>query len=52
MEKNKYNQGKKLCEQIFQKTGDIRYHNMMKGFENLEKENELKSSLSEQEREF
>lgn len=52
MEKNKYSQGKKICEQIFQKTGDIRYHNMMKGFEGLEKENERNGSETEQEREF
>lgn len=32
---NKYEQGKKLCEEIFWKTGDIKYYNMAKGFEDL-----------------
>ena len=35
MENNKYEQGKKLCEEIFWKTGDVRFYNMAKGFENL-----------------
>ncbi len=40
-EKNKYSQGEKICKDLFQKTGDIRYHNMMNGFKQLGKENEI-----------
>lgn len=36
MENNNYQKGQKLCEEIFWKTGDIRFFNMAKGFENLE----------------
>lgn len=42
MENNKYQIGQKICSELFAKTGDIRYHNMMQGFMDLEKENELK----------
>lgn len=42
MENNKYIEGKKLCEEIFWKTGDIRYYNMAKGFSELNAENENK----------
>ncbi len=35
MENNKYQKGQKLCEEIFWKTGDVRFYNMAKGFENL-----------------
>ena len=35
MENNNYVQGKNLCEEIFWKTGDIRFYNMAKGFESL-----------------
>ncbi len=38
---NKYIQGEEICKSLFQKTGDIRYHNMMNGFKQLNKENEL-----------
>lgn len=41
MENNKYNQGEKICMELFEKTGDPRYHNMMKGFKQLSKDNEL-----------
>ena len=41
MKENKYEIGKELCAQLFYKTGDIRYHNMMKGFEQLKKEKQL-----------
>ena len=41
MEKNKYQIGEEVCAQLFYKTGDIRYHNMMKGFEQLNKEKQL-----------
>ncbi len=51
MNKNKYEQGKKICEKIFQMTGDVRYHNMMNGFDELKKQNELEQT-SEVEREF
>lgn len=40
MNKNKYEEGKKICEKIFQMTGDVRYHNMMNGFVELGKQNE------------
>lgn len=40
MNNNVYEKGKKLCEEIFNKTGDIRYHNMMNGFKELQKEND------------
>lgn len=40
MNKNKYKQGKQICDKIFQMTGDIRYHNMMNGFDELDKEYE------------
>ena len=33
---NKYSEGKNLCEEIFWKTGDIRFYNMAKGFCELE----------------
>ncbi len=36
MENNKYLEGKRLCEEIFYKTGDIRFYNMAKGFEELD----------------
>ena len=50
---NKYELGEKICSEIFQKTGDIRYHNMMNGFKELN-ENEKQKSKEEQpaEREF
>lgn len=41
MNKNKYKQGEKICEEIFKKTGDIRFHNMMNGFKELDKQNEM-----------
>ena len=41
MEVNKYEQGKKLCEEIFFKTGDIRYFNMAKGFDELLEESKV-----------
>ena len=40
MENNKYEQGKKLCEEIFWKTGDIRFYNMAKGFNELNANND------------
>ena len=39
MENSNYQKGQKLCEEIFYKTGDIRYFNMAKGFEKLANEN-------------
>ena len=40
MSKNdNYKRGQKICSDLFMKTGDIRYHNMMNGFKELEKEN-------------
>lgn len=39
MENSQYVQGKDLCEKLFWRTGDIRFYNMAKGFENLENEN-------------
>lgn len=36
---NNYQKGQKLCEEIFYKTGDIRYYNMAKGFEELANDN-------------
>jgi len=38
MENNKFINGKNLCKEIFWKTGDIRFYNMAKGFEELENE--------------
>lgn len=35
MEGNKYIEGQKLCEEIFWKTGDVRFYNMAKGFDSL-----------------
>lgn len=49
MDKNKYSQGEKICREIFEKTGDIRYHNMMNGFKNLSKENEIAQEGAERE---
>lgn len=40
MNKDKYEKGKKICEELFFKTGDIRYHNMKTGFDELQKENQ------------
>lgn len=40
MNKNVYENGKETCAELFYKTGDIRYHNMMKGFEELQKQKE------------
>ena len=39
MENNNYIQGENLCNEIFWKTGDIRFYNMAKGFENLKNDN-------------
>lgn len=39
MENNKYIEGKNICDEIFWKTGDIRFYNMSKGFEKLESDN-------------
>ncbi len=36
---NKYQNGARICQELFNKTGDIRYHNMMNGFKSLEREN-------------
>lgn len=36
---DKYKSGEKICSELFQKTGDIRYHNMMNGFKQLGLEN-------------
>lgn len=44
MNKNKYEQGKQICEKIFQMTGDIKYHNMMNGFKELSQEKEHEKS--------
>lgn len=41
-ETNKYQNGARICQELFTKTGDVRYHNMMNGFKALEKES-LKS---------
>lgn len=38
-EMNKYAKGEKICDELFKKTGDIRYHNMKNGFKELQKEN-------------
>ena len=40
MEINNYAQGKNLCEEIFWKTGDVRFYNMAKGFEDLNSNSE------------
>lgn len=40
-ENNKYLQGEKICKDLFQKTGDVRFHNMMNGFKQLERESEM-----------
>lgn len=40
MENNNYIQGKNVCEEIFWKTGDIRFYNMAKGFEQFLVENQ------------
>ena len=42
-ENNNYKKGQKICSDLFMKTGDIRYHNMMNGFKELEKQNENES---------
>ncbi len=42
-ENNKYQKGAKICEDLFRKTGEIKYHNMMTGFKNLEKENNMQN---------
>lgn len=39
MENENLKNGQKICEEIFYKTGDIRYFNMAKGFEMLNSEN-------------
>ena len=38
---DKYTKGAKICSDLFMKTGDIRYHNMMNGFKQLNKENQM-----------
>ena len=40
MEYTKYDAGRDICDELFKKTGDPRYHNMRVGFEDLKKENE------------
>lgn len=48
MEKNNYKKGEEICAQLFSKTGDIRYHNMMNGFKELAKEKQLEEESSMQ----
>ena len=47
MDYDKYDEGRKICEKLFWKTGDIRYYNMMKGFENLKEINKSQSTKEE-----
>lgn len=35
MKNENLEKGQKICEEIFYRTGDIRYFNMAKGFEKL-----------------
>ena len=51
MEYDKYDAGRELCDELFKRTGDPRYHNMRVGFEKLKLENE-KSKQPEEENEF
>ena len=40
MSKNVYQKGAEICDELFRKTCDPRYHNMREGFKFLEKEHE------------
>lgn len=51
MEYTKYDAGRDVCDELFKKTGDPRYHNMRVGFEELKKENIKQQSLPEAEEE-
>lgn len=40
MNTTNYKNGEEISQKLFELTGDIRYHNMRVGFENLRKEKE------------
>lgn len=52
MNNDKYKNGEKISQRLFELTGDPRFHNLRVGFENLRKEKEHQSIEEEIEREF
>ena len=52
MEYDKYDAGRDICDELFKKTGDPRFHNMRVGFEDLKLENKLQKSIDSPEEEF
>lgn len=45
---DKYKTGEKVTQKLFEMTGDPRFHNMRKGFEDLRNNNKTKQNENEE----